>query len=421
MKHLHAHLKHELRLLVRSGLSVAALLLLLALASAALWSGMREIAHQRATIARLAPLHEQDVAAHARALSAGGDAGYAAYYTPHSTWDTPSSEAYLALGQRDLAPYVMRVRALGLQAQIYEGETFNPELALPGRFDFSFVLVYLAPLFVIALMHDLVSAERESGRLRMLQAMPGRLRNLWWRRLAIRFGIVLAALALPLLAASIVAGSAAVDVAAVLLVCVLYLAFWFGLTFAVSMFGWSSVTNATAMMAGWAFLTLLLPALASLVLTRLVPVSQGVDLMMAQRQLVNGAWEVPREITMQKFFVTHPEWKNTAPLPVGFHWKWYFAFHQLADEGVADQAKAYRSGLLSRQEWTDGVGWILPGVAAQNVLHRLAGTDLRAQLAYQDRIAQFHGNLREFYYPYMFNDRPFRAADFAKAPRFAAP
>ena len=34
----------------------------------------------------------------------------------------------------------------------YEGDIFNPELALPGRFDLSFVLVYLTPLFLIVLL-----------------------------------------------------------------------------------------------------------------------------------------------------------------------------------------------------------------------------------------------------------------------------
>lgn len=420
MKRLSIKMRHELRLLTRSWLSVAALVLLLLLSGVAVWSGIREIAHQRQTIARLAPLHEQDLAAHTRKLSVAGDPGYAAYYTPHNTWDTPSASAFMALGQRDLAPYVLRVRALGLQAQLYDGETFNPELALPGRFDFSFVLIYLTPLFVIALLHDLASSEREAGRLRMLQALPGKLSRLWWRRVALRFAIALAALALPLLAAGVWSGMAPASMTAALLISVLYLSFWFGVSLGVGKLGWSSVSNATALMAGWALLTLLLPSLASLALTRALPVSQGVDLMMAQRQLVNGAWEVPRENTMRSFFVNHPEWKNTAPLPLGFHWKWYFAFHQVADEDVAEQVREYRDGLLARQLWTERLGWLLPGVAAQNALHRLAETDLEAQLAYQDRISAFHKAIREFYYPYIFNDRPFGATDFAKAPRFPA-
>ena len=62
---------------------------------------------------------------------------------------------------------------------------------------------------------------------------------------------------------------------------------------------------------------------------------------------------------------------------------------------------------------------MLPAVGLQTTLHRMAGTDLAAQLAYQDRIRAFHERLRRFYYPYIFNETPFREGDFAKAPRWA--
>lgn len=61
---------------------------------------------------------------------------------------------------------------------------------------------------------------------------------------------------------------------------------------------------------------------------------------------------------------------------------------------------------------------MLPPVGVQAALTRLAGTDLSGQLAYQDRIRAYHADLRQFYYRYLFNDLPFRANDFAKAPRF---
>ena len=154
-------LSFEWRLIVRSRLSVVALLLLLLLSALSVWSGVREVARQRATIARLATLQAQDSAVATIRNATGGDAGSAAYYTFHHTWDAPTDAAFLALGLRDVAPYALRIRALGLQAQLYEGESFNPEVALPGRFDFAFVLIYLSPLFVIALLHDLVSNERQ--------------------------------------------------------------------------------------------------------------------------------------------------------------------------------------------------------------------------------------------------------------------
>lgn len=411
-------LVHEWRLLWRSRLAVIALLLLLVLSALSVYSGLREVDRQRLTIARLAGLQSQDIAAQERKHVPRGDAGSVAYDTFLETWDAPSSTAFLALGLRDTAPYVLRVRALALQSQLHEGEAFNPELALAGRFDFAFVLVYLAPLFLIALLYDLVSSERRAGRLATLQAMPGAGRRLWLRRAGLRTLLAFICLMLPVLVGVWLSGASVAAVAAIVWAAAAYVAFWGGLSLLVAAQRISSVANATALVGCWAALTLVLPTLANVVLANAVPVRQGVDLMLAQRQAVHGAWDLPPEATMERFFSTHPEWKNTAPLPARFHWKWYYAFQQLGDESVGLQVATYREGLLTRQRWTDRLGWLLPGVGAQSILHRRAGTDLLAQLAYQDDIASFHARLRAFYYPYLFNEVRFGASDFANLPRF---
>lgn len=414
-------LAHEARLLLRSRLAVVALLLLLLLSTLAVLSGVREVARQQQTIARLAGLQQQELAAQARKYVDGADAGSAAYYTFHNTWDTPSPTAFLALGLRDAAPYVLRVRALALQAQLHEGESVNPELALAGRFDFAFVLVYLAPLFLIALLHDLVSGERRSGRLQTLLAMAGAGRRLWLRRTGLRAALVYGCLVLPVLAGALRSGTPNAAMACVLLGTAAYLAFWSGLALIIATRSASSAANAMTLMGCWAVLTLILPTLANALLARAVPVHQGVELMLAQRQAVHGGWDLPPSDTLAKFMRAYPEWRHTAPLPEGFHWKWYYAFQQLGDDNVAPQVAAYRTGLLARQRWTARLGWLLPGVGVQAALHRQADTDLQAQLAYQDRIADFHARLRAFYYPYLFNEVRFGGKDFAAQPHFNSP
>ena len=94
--------------------------------------------------------------------------------------------------------------------------------------------------------------------------------------------------------------------------------------------------------------------------------------------------------------------------------------HQVGDDAVAPQVAAYRASLDARERWTTRLGWLLPNVAAQGLLHRLADTDLVAQHAYQDSIGAFHRRLRRFFYPYLFLDRPFTRADFARLPVYRA-
>jgi ABC-2 type transport system permease protein len=411
-------LRHEWRLLIRSRWAVAALCLLLALSAVAVVSGLHEVQRQQATITRVGELQRQELARQAPQLTHRGDAGTVAYYAFLGTWDPPSPAAFLAQGLRDVTPHVLRVRALALQSQLHEGETSNPELTLAGRFDMAFVAVYLLPLFLIALLYDLASSERQSGRLRMLVALPGAGRRFWLRRAGLRAGLATLCALLPVAAGAAASGMPAGALAGVVAAVLAYVACWSGLALTVALRGGSSVANSTTLMGAWAVLTLVLPTLGGAVLARAVPVSQGVEVMLAQRQVVHGAWDLPREETLARFLQSHPQWQHTAPLPAGFHWKWYYAFQQLGDESVAPQVAAYREALVARQRATEALGFALPGVGLQAVLHRIAGTDLLAQLAYQDAVATFHARLRAFYYPYLFDERRFDADDFARLPRF---
>lgn len=411
-------LRHEWRLLSRSRWAMTALLLLLLVSVLAVVSGLLEVQRQQDTIARVAKLQDEELAQQAPKLTRDGDAGTVGYYAFLGTWDAPTPAAFLAAGLRDATPYVLRVRALALQSQLHEGEIYNPELALAGRFDLAFVMVYLLPLFLIALLYDLVSSERQSGRLATLLALPRAGRALWWRRTGLRAGLASSCVLLPLLAAGTVGGMPPAALAAVMVAVLAYVACWTGLALLIGMRGGSSVANATALMGCWAVLTLVLPTLGNAALSRAVPVQQGAALMLAQRQAVHGAWDVSREETLTRFFRSHPQWQDTAPLTPGFHWKWYYAFQQLGDESVAPQVAAYRAALLARQQATEALGLALPGVGLQAVLHRIAGTDLLAQLAYQDAVAAFHTRLRQQLYPYLFQERRFEAEDFSRLPRF---
>jgi ABC-2 type transport system permease protein len=408
----------EARLFLRQRLALPALLLMAILSIFSVWAGMTEMSRQRDIIARIQPQQAADVASIAKWVSKEGDAGNAAYYTFHATWDAPSALAFAAIGQRDVAPYILRVRALGLEAQLYESENYNAELALPGRFDWAFVLTYIAPLLVIILLHDLKSGEREAGRFNLLAAMARSERGLWRRRIVLRLGALWLMLVLPFAVGAMISGAHIGGIAIFFLVSAAYLVFWTLLCLWIGSRGWSSVTNAATLAASWLVLTLILPAMAHLAINMVVPVRQGVELTLAQREKIHGGWDRPKAETMQAFFKVHPEWKDTKPVEGGFHWKWYYAFQHLGDPAAGDQAKAYRAGLERRDSLTVRTGALLPAVGVQTLLHRVAKTDMRAGLAYQDRIRIYHERLRRFYYPYLFNETPFREADFAKTPKW---
>lgn len=410
--------RYEWALLLRSKIAVAGLALLAMLTVASIVSGIERIESQRLAIARIPQLHNEDLAAVIKANATAGDAGQAAYYTFHPTWNPPSALAFAAVGMRDVAPYMLRIRALGLEAQIHDGDVFNPELALAGRFDFAFLLTFLAPLFVIVLFHDIRSAETESGREKLLASLPGQLMPLYLRRSVVRLTALELCLGLPFTIAAMHQGVSAGQIATVLALMMSYLLFWACVALLIAWRRWSSGTNAAVLATAWAVVALILPAVSNVVIELTIPVGQGAEIARAQREAVNHAWDIPREQTMQQFYAKYPQWSHSAPLGTAFHYKWYLAFHQNGDDAVQPLATAYRDGIERRSSAASELGWVLPPVGVQAWLTRMAGTDMQAHLAYQDRIRAYHTTLRKFYYGYLFEDRRFGERDYGMAPAY---
>ena len=401
-------LGREAGLFIRTRSSVAALALLCVLASIAIGLGHAEVQRQEASIERVRAL---DVTERESALAGA----YAAY---HLTWNPPSEMAFTAMGQRDIAPWMLRVRALALEGQIHETDSFNPELSLTGRFDYAFVMAFLLPLFAIVVMYDMVSAEREAGRIPLLAASAGNVRRLWWQRTAVRvLGLLLACL-VPMWLGGLIIGTSAgalLTASAIVLVTVLV---WTAVILVFSFRPWSSAVIATSLTGVWLTVALILPLGGKVLIDYLEPGIDGAQIALLQRETVNGAWDLPKEATMKPFFVTHPEWADTRPVTEPFHWKWYYAFQQRGDEVAAELSGAYRAAITRRDELTGWVALLSPPVAVQRALQRLAGTDVQASLAYEQRIRIFHEQLRRFYYPFLFNEEPYGLESLKDLPRF---
>lgn len=405
----------EAWLLTRSRSAVLALLLLAVCASASVALGLASVARDRAAIERMLAGQVAEEAALAAFVE---DAGSGAYYGFQPTWDPPSDLAFASLGSRDIAPALLRVRALALEGQIYENESANPELALPGRFDLAFVAVYVAPLVLIALLHDLWSGEREAGRYHALAALPRARRRLWTSRVAVRLAGVLIALLLPFAIGAAIAGTpfprALSFAGLIVLVCL----FWTGIVLLVARRGVRSAVNAAALAAIWFALTLVAPAGANLAINAAVPVPDGAALARENREYVHAGWDRPRDQTMRDFLKVYPQHEPGSAIPPTFHWKWYFAFQHLGDLHVAAESRAYRAGIARRAEMAGLAGWLLPPAGLAQAMSALAGTDVTAQLDYQMRIRAYHRRLREFYYDYLFSENPFGPEELARVPRY---
>ena len=122
---------------------------------------------------------------------------------------------------------------------------------------------------------------------------------------------------------------------------------------------------------------------------------------------------------MAAFVERHPQWAAYTAVERPFEWKWYFAFQQVGDQKAQALAEAYTDGRIERDRLAGWLALIAPPVLLERALQVLARTDVRASLAYEARVRDFHASLREFYYPKLFRDDRLEPAALEGLPEFS--
>ncbi len=415
-------LAREAVFMLRDRTVLAWCVMVLCLSAWAVTAGMVEVEQQRATISRLV---EADRSDRERVLQRQTDWGGAAYNSFHLTYDPPSNLAFAALGRRDDLPWKHRVRMLALEGQVHERDAGHPLLALAGRFDFGFLAAWVLPLVLIVMLHDLRAREHRAGRHELLVATAGNAATLWALRAGWRAGAVWLAASAPLVVgAALAAGASGVPwlklLAALGLVSA-HLGFWTLVCAGLAAWRQTGEVILAASLAVWLLLAVLVPAAGRQAIDRIVPVPSGAEILLTQREAVNDAWDLPKQATMAAFVEHHPQWAAHAAVDQPFEWKWYYAFQQVGDQQARALSDAYTAGRLRRDRLAGWLAWLTPPVLLERGLQALAGTHLPAALAYEARVRAFHAELRDFYYPRLFRNQAFDAAQLQTLPHFNAP
>ena len=397
-------LAREWWFLLRDRQAVATIVAAFLLATVAVGMGLRDVALQEEEIAALESSTVEDLRV---TLADQPDSGSAAYYAFRLAYDPPSELAFAAKGVRDDLPWKHRVRILALEGQIYETDAGNPELGQVGRFDYAFLISVLAPLLVILLVHDIVDGERRGNRLDLLEATAGSAKSLFSSRALLKASVLGIALLIPFVAAAVWSGSSAVDIVLLIAVTLGYLLLWTLVSLWVARRMDAGATTAAALLGVWALTVLAIPLTTAALAERWVQLPEGGEILLAQRETVNRAWDLPKADTMDAFVASHPEWADHADMPTPWDWKWYYAFQQVGDESVADMSAALREGVRRRDHIMQRAALISPPLFVDRFFTRRAGTDLRAFQQYDSCVRDFHESLRRAHYPMLFGVEPY--------------
>lgn len=334
------------------------------------------------------------------------DMGLLLYYLRFGLVHDVPNLAGLSIGQRDIHPSLISVTIRNLEEQKYAADLKNPMYQLLGNMDFSFILLYFFPLIIIAFCFNLISEEKEGGIWNLILSQTANPKVMLAQKISIRYASILGVLLLLLVIGKFVL-EIPLDTAFLTysLVAILYVTFWFCLSWLVASLHKNSSQNALILLLSWILLTIIIPALVNIGATHLYPVPEAYGTVLESRDGYHTQWDKPKEPTIGKFHQQYPQFSAyDHPEAASFSWLWYFAMQQMGDDQAAEDAQALKEKLRHRNNFSSVSGWLFPTIHTQLSLNALARSDLNHHIGYWEALEVFHEEKRLYFYPRIFQN-----------------
>lgn len=442
---------HETRTLARAGALWSILALLVMALAFGAWAGHRAVERQLQGAADAIAYEEgaratmrKDTEAYAAQVAATGgtyefatvrhspgqgppqgtNAGAVGAETAAFVALPPTGLAALAIGQSDVQLNYLPVRMGTTLDMVKNVEIENPVNLQTGPLDVAFVVIFLLPIFILAMTYDLLSSEQERGTLAMILAHPVSLRELVASKIAARAAVLLAVVLgcglLALFTVGTALGSAETWqrfggwVAATLL----YGVFWFALAVLVNVYGRSSATNGTILAGAWLVLVVIVPTLVSLVATTIYPAPSRMDLIVAAREAQTEG-EKAMDQSLNRFYSEHLD-----TIPVGDQRA--MDFLTLAQANAASIEKALLplyeqfNAQINRQEaLVQRFQYVSPAIMMQLALNEVSGTSAGRYQDFLQQAFRFRTEWNNYFAERFLKREPLRPADYDRFPRFS--
>lgn len=334
----------------------------------------------------------------------------------------PAPLAALSIGQSDLLPYYFKIDTRSQQTFTGNNEIENPTNLLAGRFDVSFVIIYLMPLLILALSYNFLSGEREAGTLPMLLSQPISLRSVVLGKIALRF-LVVTALVLGFSLAAFLFGGGNLFAEGVLMrvflwaaAVVVYILFWFALAVAVNAFNWKSATNAVALAALWLFFVVIIPSLTAVLVSSIYPVPSRVEMINATRDASSAATAKGSQL-LAKYTEDHPELVQGEYDPTDAAARIY-AVQEEVDHESQPVLAAYDEQLRKQQNLVESLQFLSPSIVMQEALNDVSGTGNARYQHFLAQVRSYHADWQNYFIPRVFQKTKVTAATYDDAPRF---
>jgi ABC-2 type transport system permease protein len=334
----------------------------------------------------------------------------------------PTPLAPLSIGQTDVQPTYYKVTAHPALTFLNATEIQNPLNVLAGSFDVAFVIVFLLPIFIVALTFDLMSKEKERGTLGLVAAhgvsktafilAKGAARALMIFVLLLFVGLAAVFITEPTLAD----GGLWARFALWFVTVTLYAFFWFALALFVNALNKPSVTNGIILANLWLVFVVVIPALVNIAATTIYPAPSRVELTTEMREATEIADQEAAE-SREAFFFDHPEMVGGDANADQFYLQ-VLATDSAVERAVQPLLEEFSLQAERRQGVVDLLQFSSPAIMTQNALNTISGTGSERFADFTDQVLAFHENWRGFFTNRIVKGTQMTAAEFDEIPVF---
>ena len=192
---------------------------------------------------------------------------------------------------------------------------------------------------------------------------------------------------------------------AFVVISVLYITFWFAISWLVVSLHKNSGQNAMILLISWLMLTVVLPAGINAVNEYLHPVPEAFSTVLESRDGYHNKWDEAKEPTVARFHEHYPQFRQFKhPKGKDYSWIWYYAMQQMGDDEASGFSKAFKEKLKVRNRLSMISGFFIPTVQTQLSLNSFAQSDMDNQLKFIEKLEKFHEMKRLYFYPKIFNE-----------------
>lgn len=338
----------------------------------------------------------------------------------------PAPLEALSLGD-GIHPLALSIGDRSLISDTSAGEsTTNPLRFAVGHFDLTFVVLYLYPLAVIALTHNLLTTERESRILPLLLSQPVGPRSIFGGSLIVRVLFLSAAQfvwsGLALLSSGLDLTSSDVRVRFVLwfIVTGSYGVFWFALSAFVAARGRKAASNALVLCTCWLAGVVVLPGVIQFVVNTSHPVplrSEYIQSLRSTRDLVTTG--LSEQGLIDEFFETNPRFRRG---PEGAELSRRYTAAVARFDRIAREIQPLQQRTVVQQDAQERLFAVLrfttPGALVEHLLYDVTGTGPARNRRFVAGIEDVRRDRRGFFWQRQIDLATITAGDYDLMPRY---